>query len=103
MHAKHIILFLLIAWALSGCTWLRESWPWRKKDVPITRPTMVAPAPDDAAGETRPATASPRPEGEPAPPLAPAPEVTKPEAQAVTPPEEQIEPSLFHHRAAELV
>ena len=38
MRARNIILLMILAGALGGCTWLKQRWPWRKAEVPVTSP-----------------------------------------------------------------
>jgi len=42
MRIGHWIIVVLIAGSLCGCTWLKERWPWRKKDVPVTPPAKTS-------------------------------------------------------------
>jgi|GEM_PF-5329516 len=67
------LIVAVLAVLLSGCTWLKERWPWREKEVPVTTPTESA-----LPGEEPPAA--------PAPPTAPA----EPEAAADVPVEDQM-------------
>jgi len=88
MRIGHWTIVLLIAGSLCGCTWVKERWPWRKKEVPVTPPaetsgdSMPPPAapPHEIAPDSRrreaPETAPDRtPPQEPAPPAAETPPV----------------------------
>jgi len=64
MRLARMLIVVLLAGSLSGCTWLRESWPWRKKDVPVTPPseTNGPPAvPSSTTAPTAPAPTAPAP------------------------------------------
>jgi len=69
MQRRFLIVILLLAGMQVGCTWLRDSWPWGRKEVPITEPSEIADVSYDdmAAVEDRsPRTLSQQPALEPA-------------------------------------
>jgi len=79
MRARYLILIVLLAGQLTGCAWLRDRWPWKKKAVPITPPSEVDPVTDPTTQpETQPAARS-QPVVQPLEPLDPS---TLPEEQA---------------------
>ena len=47
MRAKYLILLMVVGSLSSGCTWVRESFPWFKKDVPLTAPSSAESAGDE--------------------------------------------------------
>ncbi|HUS90885.1 MAG TPA: hypothetical protein VM695_03505, partial [Phycisphaerae bacterium] len=83
MKARYLFAILLAAAPLSGCSWVRQVWPWgRDEDVPVTRPledpNAVGPMPVVASAPTEamvpaPSPAPPVPTPSPMPTPAPAP------------------------------
>ncbi|HUT57616.1 MAG TPA: peptidyl-prolyl cis-trans isomerase [Phycisphaerae bacterium] len=60
MHVSRAILVIWLAAAVGGCSWMKERWPWRKQQVPVTEASeqarLSAPPP---AAETQPAEPEP--------------------------------------------
>jgi len=53
MRPRDLIPIVLAAGCISGCTWLRESWPWGKDHVPVTTPSHVSPAEPEPADQAQ--------------------------------------------------
>ncbi len=55
---KNLLLIIVLCGLQAGCSWVKDRWPWREEQVPVTAPAVEAP---------------PEPESPSSPPLAAAP------------------------------
>ncbi len=76
MTALRATIVAVLAAQLSGCAWLESRWPWRKKEVPVTRPDESAPLRPEELAAARVAERAPAP---------PAPAATTATAPAAAP------------------
>jgi len=69
---------LLLAGTLGGCMWLKQRWPWREADVPVTPATeqlAVSPSPEPYEPASRPVSPPPEaPKPKPKPVALPKPD-----------------------------
>ncbi|HET6428254.1 MAG TPA: hypothetical protein VFJ30_07590, partial [Phycisphaerae bacterium] len=65
---RNAIFAVLLAGTLCGCTWLKERWPWRQQEVPLTPPAGQAPT--EGVRGAAPSPEAPTTQGaEPEPPV----------------------------------
>ncbi|MCK4602026.1 MAG: peptidylprolyl isomerase, partial [Phycisphaerae bacterium] len=94
MRLRYVIVIVLVAGSLSGCTWLKDQWPWRRKEVPVTPPSDVT------TRSAEPALAVPQPDASQDPPRRLAPQRREQERPA-RPPGEHDEPMPLTELLAE--
>ena len=80
MKARNAIVIVLMSVQLAGCGWLRDLWPWGRKDVPVTPPSKT----DANQAEVIPGPA--RPDTAPGPTTRVAPRTSVSPRLAVRPP-----------------
>lgn len=78
---RSVALALLISAQLGGCAWVKQAWPWRKKEVPVTESRESGEWPEEAGSS--PPTETEAPATQPAEP--PRPESVEPRPDAEGP------------------
>ncbi|HUU23794.1 MAG TPA: hypothetical protein VM389_14765, partial [Phycisphaerae bacterium] len=85
---RNAVFVVLLAGTLCGCTWLKERWPWRQQEVPLTPPAGQAPT--EGVRGAAPSPEAPTTQGaEPEPPVAARPD----HAAEPPPPAPKVEPA----------